>query len=128
MKTLKESITKKLPMNTEAGWLLEYQPGNGSRYEVLFQKINSMVSEPFGHGHGATSIGQGATVIVFLNLRNRPSFILQGHTGFLSLCYFMEKTGIEEGDSRALIALIAARCGVRSNVQCFEEEESRVEH
>lgn len=105
MRPMKEAITRELPnTSTRAGEMLEFQPGNGTRYEVYFQKLSGMISEPLGHGHSAT-------LIVFCNVRNRPSIIIPDHCGYLSLDYFVEKTGMDEGDAVPLVALVSDRLG-----------------
>lgn len=99
-RTMKDSIKSELPhVNAEGGWLVDYQPGNMTRYVVFFQKINGSIADGMG-------MGFGAHMIVFTNLPNRPTLILPEKTGYLSLDYFMEKTGIKEGDAIALLRLV----------------------
>lgn len=100
LRSMKDSIKSELPhVNAEGGWLVDYQPGNMTRYVVFFQKINGSIAEEMG-------MGFGATMIVFANMPNRPTLILPEKTGYLSLDYFMEKTGIKEGDAIALLRLV----------------------
>lgn len=100
LRSMKDSIKLEKPhVNAEDAWLVDYQPGNMTRYLVLFQKINSSLSEDMG-------FGRGATLIVFANMPNRPSLLLPDHTGYLSLDYFLEKTGMNEGDAIPLLRLV----------------------
>jgi hypothetical protein len=102
-RTMKDSIKLEIPhLNAEGGWLVDYQPGNMTKYLVFFQKINSSLSKEMG-------MGLGATMIVFANMPNRPTLILPEQTGYLSLDYFMEKTGIREGDAIPLVRLVRNR-------------------
>jgi len=105
MRPMKQAVTRELPnTSTQPGEMVEFQPGNLTRYEVYFQKLSGMISEPLGYGFGAT-------LIVFCNMKNRPSIILPDNNGYLSLDYFMEKTGMDEGDAAPLVALISDRLG-----------------
>lgn len=101
MRTMREAIVGGFPnMDTTPGEMVVFTPGNMTSYEVYFQKLSSMISEPLG-------FGVGATLIVFCNMKNRPSIILPKETGYLSLTYFMDKTGLEVGDAEPLVALIS---------------------
>ena len=68
----------------------DYQPGNGTRYEVLF---NSFM----------TKYGR-RTVMTLVNFN--ASMELNGSLGMASIGYMREKLGMLEGDCYALIQLV----------------------
>ena len=67
----------------------DYQPGNGTRYEVLFNSFR-------------TKYGR-RTVMTIVNMN--ASMELNGELGIVSIGYMKEKLGLLDGDCYALIQL-----------------------
>lgn len=67
-----------------------YQPGNGTRYEVVFSKFNN---------------GLGPEIVMTI-VNMRKAMIIPSQMGMHSLGYMQEKLGLGEGDCYALIPLI----------------------
>lgn len=78
--------------------LVDLEPGNGTKYMVLFSNLPKEIGEVLGCG------GRGVMATV-TNFRNRPSILLPA-LGLVSLAYLVEKTGLGEGDAVALLPLI----------------------
>ena len=68
----------------------DYQPGNGTRYEVLFNSFR-------------TKYGR-RTVMTIVNMN--ASMELNGELGIVSIGYMKEKLGLLDGDCYALIQLV----------------------
>jgi hypothetical protein len=76
--------------HTAESYSCVYQPGNGTRYEVVFSEFD---------------IGNGPeTVMTIVNMRK--AMIIPSQMGMHSLGYMQEKLGLGEGDCYALIQLI----------------------
>jgi hypothetical protein len=67
-----------------------YQPGNGTRYEVVFSKFNN---------------GNGPEIVMTI-VNMRKAMIIPSQMGMHSLGYMQEKLSLGEGDCYALIPLI----------------------
>jgi hypothetical protein len=67
-----------------------YQPGNGTRYEVVFSEFNN---------------GNGPEIVMTI-VNMRKAMIIPSQMGMHSLGYMQEKLGLGEGDCYALIPLI----------------------
>lgn len=87
LKTVSEASTR---LHVAESVSCVYQPGNGTRYEVVFSK--------FDHGYGPE------TVMTIINMRK--AMIIPSAMGMHSLGYMQEKLGLGEGDCYALIPLI----------------------
>ena len=68
----------------------DYQPGNGTRYEVLFNSFE-------------TKYGR-RTVMTIINMN--ASMELNGSLGIMSIGYMKEKLGLLDGDCYAIIQLV----------------------
>jgi len=100
-KPLNEAIVNNTYNENSSGnnWVLDFQPGNATRYVVFCQLLSGRVAE--------TLCGDSkAVLVVFTNMRNRPSIVLPTLIGQVSLSYLMEKTGLSEGDAVPLQILI----------------------
>lgn len=82
--------------------LVNYQPGNGTKYLVLFQKLPAEICMEIG------GYEEPGTLVTVVNLHEASLFV-PGYTGSVSLSYFMEKTGFSEGDAAPLVELINHR-------------------
>lgn len=81
--------------------IVKYEPGNMTSYRVLMTRLDYQAGRVAG-------CSDGAWVIQWLNAgyqECRP-FILGDAMGFVSFTYFMEKTGLGEGDGVALYNLL----------------------
>ena len=97
LKPVNESIVSET--NGEHGTLYVFEPGNATRYVVLFQPIERSISREMDYG-------LKATLVTVINFRRYYSMVVSGHMGYLCVGYLMEKTGLQEGDAAALLALI----------------------
>lgn len=76
---------------------IEYQPGNGTRYLVLFLRVNAGTSASRSMGLGS----DGGWYISFPQGRYR-SFVLQPD-GFLATYYVADKMGAVSGSADAIV-------------------------
>ena len=90
LKTVGESIKSQVGLINSVFY--DYQPGNGTRYEVLFNTFETK--------HGRRTV---MTLVGF-----RKSMELSGSMGLHSIDYLREKLGLGGGDCYALIPLINA--------------------
>ncbi len=88
--------------------LVEYCPGNMTKYIVLFQTVGAELAIPMG-------CISSATIVVFVNMRHSPSILIPDTMGYLSLSYFMEKTGLKEGDAAPLVKLLRHELNLQGN-------------
>lgn len=88
LKDVNEAIVKRRgPTNQD---YFQYEPGNGTRYDVLFSTYND------GYGQ--------KTVMTLVNMRK--AMILTQQMDLINMGYMKEKLDLGEGDCYALIPLI----------------------
>lgn len=106
--TVRTKPTVKAGISKDSRWtggarFIQYEPGNGTRYDVLFTKM------PGSRKH----LYRDFIVASFLNHR-KPSFLLPPWEGVLHWRYFSEKTGFGEADAKALTELVAHVAGIEA--------------
>lgn len=81
----------------ESGWkdhsYFHYEPGNGTRYEVIFTRFR-------------TEYVEGDRTVMTVICPRNAAMIVSGELGMYSLTYMQEKLKILEGDCYALIPLV----------------------
>jgi len=88
LKNVNEATCKRVaPHNAD---YFHYEPGNGTRYEVLFSTFND--------GWGSK------TVMTLVNMRK--AMIISNEMSLVNIGYMQEKLDLGEGDCYALIPLI----------------------
>ena len=110
---MKKSVEESMTSISGSGdvSIVEYQPGNSTRYVVSFVKLN--IGEKAADVVGCTS---GDYLITILEgLRDRPSVILRTG-GYLCPSYLEHKIGVGEGDSAVLVPLIGTFIGIGYDV------------
>jgi hypothetical protein len=107
---MKKSVVESIMYEVESrdgSRVIDYQPGNMTRYLVCFQSVDTDIAAALGYQADA------ATLVCFFNLPGRPCHLVPAERGYyLSLDYFMEKTGIREGDARVLLPLLQHVLGI----------------
>lgn len=105
-RTIAEAITSTKVNVAMPGTLVEFEPGNCTRYNVFFQPVSEDVS---GCEGGAT------LVLLGFGASRRPSILIPKTCGYLSLDYFSEKTAIDGADAEALVKLIGHQLGITTH-------------
>lgn len=101
-KPIDESIT--IDHEVPGRRFIEYQPGDATRYLLLFVDLD------FGDTHGlGQHVGSNgsASVVTLLNWPHCPSVVLQRDGGFLAPAYVEEKLGVGGPSSVTLAEIIA---------------------
>lgn len=122
-KPVDEAIVKNT-YSSNNNWVLDFQPGNATRYVVFCQLLSGPVAE-------ALCGDSKAVLVAFTNMLNRPSIVLPTLIGQVSLSYLMEKTGLSEGDAVPLQMLInesiLPTCRGGAMEQLAAEEDAKAE-
>ena len=100
-KPMDEAVVKTTYNKRSSGnnWVIDFQPGNATRYVVFCQLLSGSVAE-------ALCGDSKAVLVAFTNMSNRPSIVFPTLIGRVTLSYLMEKTGLSEGDAVPLQMLI----------------------
>lgn len=76
--------------------VVDYQPGDGTRYELVFASVGPRVS-------GA----ENAVLVSLINFPQGPSMLVERNHGFLAPSYVTEKLGIKGASAVTLAEIIA---------------------
>jgi hypothetical protein len=99
--SVREGIVFRSACFPSGGWVVDYQPGNATRYLVSFMKLTASICDQIGCQEGSTLV----------------SWIAEGRSypfipdNFLAWPYVHEKLGGSEDDARCLTELIALMLG-----------------
>lgn len=84
--------------------VIEYCPGDGTRYELVFTPVRDALS-------GTTD----STLATLVNFPKGPSMLVERNGGFLAPTYVEEKLGIRGASSITLAEIIAHFTGREAN-------------
>lgn len=101
-KPLVEAITKEIVLGARV-LVAEYQPGDGTRYELLFTEVGDAVSG-----------GTDAVIVTLINFPHAPSMSVEKRGGFLAPSYVAEKLGVGDSSSVTLAEVIAHFVGLEA--------------
>lgn len=114
-KTIDESISYE--EKGEGHMLITYQPGNMTRYVLIFQKLSFIggaeARQQTGTQHGTWLVSNVA------DSRNINTMLVVENNGFLHYSYVEEKMGVGTGDAVVLAEIIGEKLG-----RSYETSES----
>lgn len=94
-KPIADAILKNVPC-VGATRVVEYQPGDGTRYELVFSDVG-----------GGCCGSANAVLVTVVNFPRSPSMLVERDHGFLSPTYVAEKMGVSAPSAITLAEVIA---------------------
>ena len=94
----------KAMVQAESTVVVHYEPGNATRYVILFTRVEEHTGKLLG-------CSGGAWVMNVMNLQEVTPLVIPDSRGHLAPSYVMEKTGLREGDVGPVLDVIRDRLG-----------------